>query len=324
MMKFLNKIVCLAVVAVSLFSCAEEKEESERSIHERILGAYVKEEYPNAQILPSGLVVIETQEGTGKTLNNREAGYFEYTTRSLSNEVVETTDEQLAREIGTFAHTNYYGPKMFETGYKSTYKGLEEIMVGMKIGGKAKFILPPWLSVTGNNGNRWEESNSLIYEIELKEVISVIDTWEADTMRRYAATHYPGLDTLSSHFYLKKLNNIQHKDTLESATLNVRYIGRLLDGWVFDTNIADTAKKYGIYNPENDYNALEFKWNDDLETMEKDNSMVRGFCMALKEMNYGDIAFTMFGSKYGYDYRGKSPIGPYQPLIFWLEVEPKQ
>lgn len=324
MMKFLNKIVCLAVVAVSLFSCAEEKEESERSIHERILGAYVKEEYPNAQILPSGLVVIETQEGTGKTLNNREAGYFEYTTRSLSNEVVETTDEQLAREIGTFAHTNYYGPKMFETGYKSTYKGLEEIMVGMKIGGKAKFILPPWLSVTGNNGNRWEESNSLIYEIELKEVISVIDTWEADTMRRYAATHYPGLDTLSSHFYLKKLNNIQHKDTLESATLNVRYIGRLLDGWVFDTNIADTAKKYGIYDPENDYNALEFKWNDDLETMEKDNSMVRGFCMALKEMNYGDIAFTMFGSKYGYDYRGKSPIGPYQPLIFWLEVEPKQ
>ena len=324
MMKFLNKIVCLAVVAVSLFSCAEEKDESERSIHERILGAYVKEEYPNAQVLPSGLVVIETQEGTGKTLNNREAGYFEYTTRSLSNEVVETTDEQLAREIGTFAHTNYYGPKMFETGYKSTYKGLEEIMVGMKIGGKAKFILPPWLSVTGNNGNRWEESNSLIYEIELKEVISVIDTWEADTMRRYAATHYPGLDTLSSHFYLKKLNNIQHKDTLESATLNVRYIGRLLDGWVFDTNIADTAKKYGIYDPENDYNALEFKWNDDLETMEKDNSMVRGFCMALKEMNYGDIAFTMFGSKYGYDYRGKSPIGPYQPLIFWLEVEPKQ
>ncbi|MBQ6573603.1 MAG: FKBP-type peptidyl-prolyl cis-trans isomerase [Bacteroidales bacterium] len=324
MMKFLNKIVCLAVVAVSLFSCAEEKEESERSIHERILGAYVKEEYPNAQVLPSGLVVIETQEGTGKTLNNREAGYFEYTTRSLSNEVVETTDEQLAREIGTFAHTNYYGPKMFETGYKSTYKGLEEIMVGMKIGGKAKFILPPWLSVTGNNGNRWEESNSLIYEIELKEVISVIDTWEADTMRRYAATHYPGLDTLSSHFYLKKLNNIQHKDTLESATLNVRYIGRLLDGWVFDTNIADTAKKYGIYDPDNDYNALEFKWNDDIETMEKDNSMVRGFCMALKEMNYGDIAFTMFGSKYGYDYRGKSPIGPYQPLIFWLEVEPKQ
>jgi FKBP-type peptidyl-prolyl cis-trans isomerase len=324
MMKFLNKIVCLAVVAVSLFSCAEEKEESERSIHERILGAYVKEEYPNAQVLPSGLVVIETQEGTGKTLNNREAGYFEYTTRSLSNEVVETTDEQLAREIGTFAHTNYYGPKMFETGYKSTYKGLEEIMVGMKIGGKAKFILPPWLSVTGNNGNRWEESNSLIYEIELKEVISVIDTWEADTMRRYAATHYPGLDTLSSHFYLKKLNNIQHKDTLESATLNVRYIGRLLDGWVFDTNIADTAKKYGIYDPDNDYNALELKWNDDIETMEKDNSMVRGFCMALKEMNYGDIAFTMFGSKYGYDYRGKSPIGPYQPLIFWLEVEPKQ
>ncbi len=324
MMKFLNKIACLAILAVSLFSCAEEKEESERSIHERILDAYVKVEYPNAKILPSGLVLIDIQEGTGKRLNNREAGYFEYTTRSLSKDVLETTDENLAKELGIFLNSNYYGPKMFETGYKSTYKGLEEVMVGMKVGGKAKFILPPWLSVTGNNGNRWEESNSLIYEIELKEVITAIDRWEADTMRMYAAIHYPGLDTLSSHFYFKKLNDIAHKDSLESATLNVNYIGRLLDGWVFDTNIADTAKKYGIYDPENSYTPLEFKWNDDLETMEKDNSMVRGFCMALKEMNYGDEAFTMFGSKYGYDYRGKSPIGPYQPLIFWLQVEPKE
>ena len=104
----------------------------------------------------------------------------------------------------------------------------------------------------------------------------------------------------------------------------MRYIGRLLDGWVFDTNIADTAKKYGIYDTENDYKALDFKHSNDIETMEQDNSMVRGFCMALKDMSYGDKAFTMFGSKYGYDYTGKDPIGPYQPLIFWLYIEPKQ
>ena len=47
-----------------------------------------------------------------------------------------------------------------------------------------------------------------VYEIELKEVVTAIDKWEADTMRRYAANHYPGLDTLSSHFYFKKLNDI--------------------------------------------------------------------------------------------------------------------
>lgn len=310
-------------MALVLCSCAEDKNESDRSIQERILDAYIKEKFPQAKKLESGLVMIDFQQGSGEELERRDGGYFEYTTQSLSGDYIETTDEELAKQLGSFSNSNYYGPVLYEMGYKSTYKGLEEVMIGMKIGGKAKFILPPWLSVTGSNGDRWEESANLIYEIELKEVINNIDIWEADTMRRYAAIHYPGLDTLSSHFYFKKLHDAK-ADSLESETVQVRYIGRLLDGWVFDTNIADTAKKYGIYDAENDYNALDFKHSNDIETMEQDNSMVTGFCMALKDMSYGDKAFTMFGSKYGYDYTGKDPIGPYQPLIFWLYIEPKQ
>lgn len=310
-------------MALVLCSCAEDKNESDRSIQERILDAYIKEKFPQAKKLESGLVMIDFQQGSGEELERRDGGYFEYTTQSLSGDYIETTDEELAKQLGSFSNSNYYGPVLYEMGYKTTYKGLEEVMIGMKIGGKAKFILPPWLSVTGSNGDRWEESANLIYEIELKEVINNIDNWEADTMRRYAAIHYPGLDTLSSHFYFKKLHDAK-ADSLESETVQVRYIGRLLDGWVFDTNIADTAKKYGIYDAENDYKALDFKHSNDIETMEQDNSMVRGFCMALKDMSYGDKAFTMFGSKYGYDYTGKDPIGPYQPLIFWLYIEPKQ
>lgn len=310
-------------MALVLCSCAEDKNESDRSIQERILDAYIKEKFPQAKKLESGLVMIDFQQGSGEELERRDGGYFEYTTQSLSGDYIETTDEELAKQLGSFSNSNYYGPVLYEMGYKTTYKGLEEVMIGMKIGGKAKFILPPWLSVTGSNGDRWEESANLIYEIELKEVINNIDIWEADTMRRYAAIHYPGLDTLSSHFYFKKLHDAK-ADSLESETVQVRYIGRLLDGWVFDTNIADTAKKYGIYDAENDYKALDFKHSNDIETMEQDNSMVTGFCMALKDMSYGDKAFTMFGSKYGYDYTGKDPIGPYQPLIFWLYIEPKQ
>lgn len=322
MMNFIYKTAFLAIAVISLTSCVEEKTESDRSIQEMILDAYVKEEFPNAQKLPDGLVMIEFEEGTGATLNNRDGGYFEYTTRNLSKEVITTTDEELAKEVGTFDNTNHYGPVLFEIGYNSTYEGLEEVMTGMKVGGKAKFILPPWLSVTGANGGQWAESNSLIYEIELKEVITNINDWEIDTMRRYAATNYPGLDTLSSHFYFKKLHDAK-ADSIGSGTVNVRYIGRLLDGWVFDTNIADTAKKYGIYNSSSAYEALSFHYSNDIDAMEEDNSMVRGFCMGLKEMSYGDVGFAMFGSKYGYDYVGKSPIGPFQPLIFWLYIEPE-
>jgi FKBP-type peptidyl-prolyl cis-trans isomerase len=328
MVKHSFKTLIAAFMALTLFSCAEDKSDSNREIQERILNAYVntadfKAKYPNAEFWESGIVMLEYTQGTGETLDTREAGYFEYTTQSLSGEYLLTTDEEIARTTGEFAHTNYYGPRLFEMGYNSTYIGLEEVFEGMKVGGKAKFILPPWLTTTKNNPD-WGDNVNTIYEVELTDVITNILKWEEDSMKVYANIHYPGLDTLSSNFYFKKLNDIP-KDTIEnSKSVKVYYIGRLLDGWVFDTNIADTAKKYGIYSKENDYEPLDVVYNSDLDAMEKDNSLVTGFCMAVQEMGYGDKAFTMFGSKYGYDYQGKDPIGPYQPLTFWLHVLEKE
>ena len=322
------KTLIVAFMALALFSCAEDKSDSNRSIQERILNAYVntedfKAKYPNAEFWESGIVMLEFTQGTGETLDSREAGYFEYTTQNLSGEYINTTDEKLSDTLGLFDNTNYYGPVLFEMGYKSTYIGLEEVFEGMKVGAKAKFILPPWLTVTGSEP-KWGTNYSLIYDVELTDVITNILKWEEDTMKAYANIHYPGLDTLSSNFYFKKLNDIP-KDTIEnSKTVKVYYVGRLLDGWVFDTNIADTAKKYGIYSSENDYKPLDVLYNGDIDVMEKDNSLVTGFCMAIQEMGYGDKAFTMFGSKYGYDYEGSSPIGPYQPLSFWLHILEKE
>ncbi len=323
MVKFSFKTLMAAFMALALFSCAEDKDESLTSIQKRILDAYVntadfKAKYPNAQFWESGIVMLEYSQGTGDTLDNREAGYFEYTTQTLSGDHIATTDEKIADTLGLFQNTNYYGPVLFELGYKTTFVGLEEVFEGLREGAKAKFILPPWLTNTDNEPE-WGNNQSIIYDVELKHVITNILKWEEDTMRAYANIHYPGLDTLSSNFYYKKLNDVA-KDTIDGSKIKVYYVGRLLDGWVFDTNIADTAKKYGIYDASNSYNPLEVTYNKDLDAMIKDNSLVTGFCMAIQEMGYGEKAFTMFGSKYGYDYDGKDPIGPYQPLSFWLHV----
>ena len=326
MVKNSIKAIMLAFMAIVLVSCAEDKAESDRSIQERILNAYLdskdfKAKYPNAQVMPSGIVILEHQLGFGNVLEKRDGAYFEYSTQSLSGEYINTTDENIAKQLGIFSNSNYYGPALFEIGYKSTYVGLEEVMEGMQEGGRVKFILPPWLTRTENE-SEWGESSSMIFDLELKHVIKDILKWEEDTMKAYANLHYPGLDTLSSNFYFKSLEKTSN-DTLESGTVQVYYIGRLLDGFVFDTNIKDTAKKYGIYDPENDYEPLEVIYREDLDEMLKDNSLVTGFCMGIQEMGYNEKAFTMFGSKYGYDSDGKDPIGPYQPLIFWLQTLPK-
>ncbi len=330
MVKKINIFMMMAVAAIAFVSCAEEKVESDKDIQERILNAVVATKFPSAQVRDNGLVVIDYQQGTGDTLDKYEGGYFEYTTQALSGNYAETTDEELAQVLGTYAKSNYYGPKLFQIGYQTTYAGLEEIMTGMQVGGKAKFILPPWLTYIEGVGSSnstgsgdWNVATSVIYEVELKEVITNILDWQADTMKAYANTHYPGLDTLSANFYFKKLYDAGG-DTLENQSVNVRYVGRLLDGWVFDTNIADTAKKYGIYDSTSDYEALSVQFSENLETMIEDNSLVRGFCMALKNMSNGDEAFTMFYSEYGYSSSGSDQIGPYQPLIFWLYIEPDE
>lgn len=327
MVKNSIKAIVLAFMAIVLVSCAQDKAESDRSIQERILNAYLeskdfKAKYPNAQVLPSGIVILEQELGFGDVLKRRDGAYFEYTTQSLSGEYINTTDENIAKQLGIHSNSNYYGPALFEIGYKSTYVGLEEVMTGMQEGGRTMFILPPWLTNTENEPE-WGESSSMIFDLELKHVITDILKWEEDTMKAYANLHYPGLDTLSSNFYFKSLEKTSN-DTLESGTVQVYYIGRLLDGFVFDTNIEDTAKKYGIYNPENDYKPLDVIHREDLDEMLKDNSLVTGFCMAVQQMGYNETAFTMFGSKYGYDSDGKAPIGPYQSLIFWLQTGDKE
>ena len=320
MMEKVNKYLLLAVAAIALFSCAQEKDESERSIQERILDAYVEVNCPDADRWDSGIVMLNREEGTGDTLNMYEAGFFKYSIQSISGNYTETNYEDLAKVLGTYSKSNYYGPKYYDLGYETTYAGLEEVMYKMRVGGKAKFILPPWLSNTTEDGS-WNNGTSVIYEIELKDVVENMLEWQQDTMKAYANTHYPGLDTLSANFYFKKLYDAG-ADTLKNENVNVRYIGRLLDGWVFDTNIADTAKKYGIYDKTKEYNALQVLFNEELTQMVEDNSLVEGFCMALQNMSYGDKAFTMFYSEYGYSTTGSDQIGPYQPLIFWLYIEP--
>ncbi len=322
MIKELNKIVYVAVAALVLFSCAVEKDESERSVQQRILDAFVDVNYPDAQRWDSGLVIISSEEGTGDTLNKYEAGFFKYSIRTTDSVYLETNQEELAKILGTYSKSNYYGPKYYELGYETIYAGVEEAVHNMREGGKISFILPPWLTYTSSE-NMLNLTMSTIYEMELKEVVENMLTWQQDTMKAYANTHYPGLDTLKANFYFKKLVDAGG-DTLKNESVDVYYVGRLLDGWVFDTNIADTAKKYGIYDSSREYTPLEVLYNEDLSQMKEDNSLVEGFCMALKEMSFGDVAFTMFYSEYGYSSTGSDKIGPYQPLIFWLDVREKE
>lgn len=321
MVKVIFKFILAASLGLMMTSCAKEVEDSSRDIQERILDAYIEVNCPQAKKYPSGLTIIDFKQGQGAPVYRRTAVYTDVTATDLAGNYLETTDAQKAKEIGTYSASSYYGPKYMEIGFNSTQKGMEELLLMMNEGAEATFIIPPWLTYTDSlqKGN-WAKQSNIIYNLKCNFLITDIVKYERDTMRNYVRKYYTRMDTIDTGIYFKKLYE-SNGDTLSDQTINVRYVGRLLDGFVFDTNIEDTAKKYGLYSEDNDYEPLSVTCEEDYYTMAQNSSLVEGFCMALLEMNVGDKAVTVFNSDWGYSYSGKDPIGKYQPLVFWLHIE---
>ena len=70
---------------------------------------------------------------------------------------------------------------------------------------------------------------------------------ETEQVQQFAYNHWGKRvdDTIAKNVYRQTLE-LGKKDTLtvsDDTTVCVYYVGRFLDGFIFDTNIADTAEK---------------------------------------------------------------------------------
>jgi FKBP-type peptidyl-prolyl cis-trans isomerase len=357
MFKNLKFILAAAFAGLFLFSCAEESEESNASIQKRILDAYLDVNYPNKDytITNSGLVILNHQEGEGTSPDKYGAAYVKYSAKNLSGDYQSTMFEDVARRIGTYSPDIYYGPQLSTFDYGEITEGLNEAMKMMKKGSKMTVIIPPSLSKydgenTGGYGYATEKSESSsvnsIYEIEMYDVVTNLQKYQLDSIQKFRDINYPGLDSTMNMFYFKKLSGTRTDTIPLNETAKVWYVGRLLDGYIFDTNIRDTAKKYGLWSESKTYDPLEVTYessytgmassagtmnvsgvtggssnNDDGES----GSYVPGFAKALKSMTYGDHAITFFGSGWGYGSKGSmssgSGVPTYSMLFFEIFVE---
>ena len=333
---YLAALLC----SILFFSCAKEGSESSESIQKRILEAYLEVNYPNKnyKIMPSGLVVLSHKEGKGKTPVEGNAAYIRYSVKTLSGNYEKTTIKDLAETLGVYKPTEYYGPVLAEIGYGKISKGVHEAICMMKEGGSISVIIPPYLSAYDYNKNLHPgvsiddtpvSGTNDIYEIELEHTITDIFKFQKDSLASFASINYPGLDSTVTGYYFKKLSGTV-KDTIEKGVkANVWYVGKLLDGYVFDTNIADTAKKYGLYDASKTYDALSVDYESTFEDMssendENGNGFVTGFARALKSMTYGDHAVTFFWSHMGYKDQESGSIPAYSMLFFDIYVEEEE
>lgn len=336
----------MALAVTAFFSCAREKEESTREIQEKVLDAYIQTHCPNATKLSSGLTIIDFAEGAGIKPGDYDGIYVHYSTYDLTGTCQSTTDSVQARMLGTYDPAIYYGPSIFVLDGSVT-KGMTELLKKMNKGATATAIIPPWLTVATNVNSssytdKGQQSNvSMIYMVKAGVVIDDVDKFQIDSLESYIKKNYtPKIDSTAYGYYFRNFvhtEGIPAKDTIESGTtVNVWYVGRLLDGYVFDTNIADTAKKYRIYDSSNDYEPLSVKMTERWEDManfstntgqsttsqdESVSTYVPGFARALKSMTYKDKAVAIFMSGLGYGSQGNMESGKGVPEYAMLRFD---
>jgi FKBP-type peptidyl-prolyl cis-trans isomerase len=92
----------------------------------------------------------------------------------------------------------------------------------------------------------------------------------------------------------------------------VNYVGKFLNGTVFDTSIESVARANNIFSSNRRYAPLDVRFGY--------GQVIPGFEFALSKMEKGDKATVFMPSLYGY---GSNPVGSIpanSPLAFELEI----
>ena len=108
----------------------EERENAQRLKEEPTkIANYVKDNNINVQPKTSGLYFIETQQGIGETPQTGDMVVVHYTIFNLDGKLIESSYD-------------YNQPIPFVYGENQMIPGIEEAVGYMKVGGKARIIVP--------------------------------------------------------------------------------------------------------------------------------------------------------------------------------------
>ena len=347
----MKKTIIIMLAALCLCGCGKNRTAGNNEAAKRYLDAWVqvqKQKHPEYlwKQTELGSWILEETQGTGSPvgeLSDSTYIHINYTVSQQDGTISTTTYEKIAKQLGTYDETVYYGPvTMYANGI---YAGLEEIIKGMKKGGRCKALIPSWL-ITYNRYDTMQEymdqksddtGTTSIYEIELKDSFEGIMQWSADSLGRYLVKSYPskyGNDPVravadsSGTFGFYYIQSKAPKDytELQDTTVYINYIGRLLNGRVFDTTIRDTAIRYGL-NRDATYEPVSItygsKWSD-IKMGSENSKVISGFARTLSKMHAYEKGTGVFISNLGYSYSGSGKAIPaYAPLRFDVELVEK-
>lgn len=309
MMKFFLIIVVLAAT-VSFTGC-EDEINYDRFIaeEERYFHLYMDANYPAVEPTESGLYFIVYEEGEGISPDSGDYVLINYLAYTIPDEtVVDTYTEEWARDHNLYNSNVLYGPYKYQHGTEMA--GMREGLSKMKEGAIARLIfksdLGYGLAGLGNIG----KFASLMYDIELVEVIKDPVQKEQEQIEAYLAGHptaYPIKDkeTGVTMYYIPGVAG-DSAQIIEGNSIDVIYTGRLLDGRIFDTNVGSSAG---------------------FNVTVGEGEVIPGWDIGLKWFRYGGTGQLLIPHQLAYGVEGtkvnnttKTSIPPYEALLFDIKI----
>lgn len=331
--KIIKKSLVLAMALAA--GCAKTPEEGANDAGKRYFDAWMTINYPELQPSGLGIYVIEEEPGTGVEVKEDGFVIADYTVTDLEGNISSYTAKDVAKQLGTYDTTSYYGPKVITTIESTIQAGLADAIIGMKAGGRKKVIIPGWLMTYKTYDNPEDylinssSGTNTIYDITVRDFADSINNYEIAQIEKYIKADPETFnnrmvnDTTGFYYQPVEVGNASEKFP-EDTTIYINYTGKLLNGLVFDTTIEKIAKDNGLYTPSRTYEPTKITWGEkytDIKMGSSGSSTIPGFALTLWHMNPMGKGIGIFYSALGYTYNGSgASIPAYAPLIFEIEI----
>lgn len=331
-----NIILVAAAAIACLCGCAKTQTSGTNEASKKYFDAWISTHKDSSwKETDFGAWIMEEKTGSGEAVGEIHDSLFlrfNYVYYNLKGDIKGTSYETVNKQLGTYVEGDYYGPEIFYG--QSLYAAFDDILKGMKVGGKRKVAVPGWLITYDRYSTRekyleHEGGDAGIYEIELTDIINNINRWECDSISSYVARNFKGygsdaeLSDTTGFWYISTKEPESTRE-MTDTTVYINYIGRLLNGTVFDTNIRDTAVFHGLYSASRDYSPISFSIKSEYSTStmgDDETTTVKGFARTISKMHPFEQGTGIFMSELGYWYNGSgNSIPAYSPLRFDIQI----
>ena len=346
MKKTLKYIIISAAVILSA-GCARLVPEGVNEATKRYLDAWLKiNNITEDQKTGRGVYILEeTKVNEGVAVKADGYAIVEYQATDLDGNITDCTDAETAKQLGTYAKSNYYGPQVWTTTAETIRAGIFDGINGMKVGETRKILVPTWLMSYQNYSTEEEylgqatDYSTSIFNIKVADFTMDINQWQFTQMvrkfnendfynGRFKGTTLADTTGIAYGMFYKTLTEVAAEEAFKTdTTVYINYTGRLLNGLVFDTTIERVALDNDVYVTGKTYAPVPVQWGEDESDITLDESdIIPGFAKTLLQMSKlrkGSKGLGMFYSELGYSSSGSSTIPGYAPLIFEIEFVDK-